>query len=820
MKVKQLINLFISFLLISSLASQNRAWKLLNTNDGLSSDIVQAIYVENDSAIWIGTSKGLCFYNGSQVLTYFIGGLSLAEQSIHEIEATGNTMWLRTNKGVTSYDGSNFVNYDTTSGLLSNDIKDISTDSQGNLWIGSSSGVSKFNGSIFTHYPNIGASVLGIDSADRVYALDPPLLLPSVNTVKIFNGSQWDTITANPNLNLATIQRLFKSEDGRLLAETGHSLFYEFNYPFTPQATQFAMPFSYPPSCLAVDGNTIWAGVNHGGSSLCFTEDSVMQFFNAGLTYINCLELAHNKLYVGTKQGLAYANKNARPLKLDNDFDLNEIGINIRADQGVFENSFGEVGFEVPKGSGLGAIYTSDFITIAKKGNWISNPGLASPGASPGPLNSNRLGFEWPYVVNVSQAEIDMHKSSYNQTGYQMPDGIKNWPANGDSTLNISLDLAPFKDANNNGCYDPQNGDYPIIKGKEALYWIKHSADPNLKLEYHYMLYGFNRQSDQDINQVVFLDFRIINRENARIDSLKTGYFVDWDLGNPADDYIGCDSLTNTFYIYDADTVGRGSTPQAPYGNNPPFVGAKFLSDSMTSFIRTFAPNGQTQINLHIHYVNLLNARWPNGTPLHYGGDGFLNSSTIPTSYMFSGNPYTQTGWTEANPGNGLAPFAPGDRRGIASIPYYSLNAGESKTISVALGFGRKDSVQSHLENFSEMQGVLATAKAVYDTISPKNPDYGSNYNCTLVGLPEVHGPQKVELSVFPNPSNGYTTLKSDQVLEELQVFSMSGKLLLQQRLRNKENTFNLSAFPEGIYLLRVLREDKKWESRKILLKR
>ena len=188
---------------------------------------------------------------------------------------------------------------------------------------------------------------------------------------------------------------------------------------------------------------------------------------------------------------------------------------------------------------------------------------------------------------------------------------------------------------------------------------------------------------------------------------------------------------------------------------------------------------------------------------------------------MFSGNPHMQTGWTEANPGNGQNPIAPGDRRGIASIPYYSLNAGESKTISVVLGFGQKDSVQSYLENFPEMQRILNHAKSVWDTISTISPDYGSNYNCTLVGLAENNSlKERAELSVYPNPSNGITRLKSKQALLELQVFNMSGKLVLQQRLKNKENSFNLSAFPDGMYLLRVLTEAQKWENHKLILER
>ncbi|MDB4082974.1 hypothetical protein N9502_01770 [Vicingaceae bacterium] len=104
-----------------------------------------------------------------------------------------------------------------------------------------------------------------------------------------------------------------------------------------------------------------------------------------------------------------------------------------------------------------------------------------------GPITTSG-GLTRVLIVRVTRQEVISHQANYNQIGYIMPEGIKNWPAFGDTTLGVSKDLAPFFDANNNGCYDPQNGDYPVIKGDEALYWINHPTNPNLKFEYHWMM--------------------------------------------------------------------------------------------------------------------------------------------------------------------------------------------------------------------------------------------------------------------------------------------------------------------------------------------
>jgi hypothetical protein len=185
---------------------------------------------------------------------------------------------------------------------------------------------------------------------------------------------------------------------------------------------------------------------------------------------------------------------------------------------------------------------------------------------------------------------------------------------------------------------------------------------------------------------------------------------------------------------------------------------------------------------------------------------------------MYTGNPYTQTGWTEANPGSGQSTNPPGDRRGLASIPFYSLNPGESKTISVAIGYGRKDSVQSHLENFPEMTRVLNHAKTVWDSINTPGSTYASNFNCTVVGLTEKQAMEESQLTVYPNPTSGVIKVDSEEKLEELQLINYRGQLVRSEKGQSYNATMNLRGLPQGVYILRVLIQNKNWEHRKLIL--
>ncbi|NCX95147.1 MAG: hypothetical protein EBX41_01835, partial [Chitinophagia bacterium] len=65
-------------------------------------------------------------------------------------------------------------------------------------------------------------------------------------------------------------------------------------------------------------------------------------------------------------------------------------------------------------------------------------------------------------------------------------DVINGWPAVGNSnvkgatgtnlTLNGSFTYAPFVDLNNNGSYEPENGEYPDIRGDQFIWWVCNDA--------------------------------------------------------------------------------------------------------------------------------------------------------------------------------------------------------------------------------------------------------------------------------------------------------------------------------------------------------
>ncbi|MCK3685947.1 alpha-amylase family glycosyl hydrolase [Maribellus sp. YY47] len=62
-------------------------------------------------------------------------------------------------------------------------------------------------------------------------------------------------------------------------------------------------------------------------------------------------------------------------------------------------------------------------------------------------------------------------------------------------------------------------------------------------------------------------------------------------------------------------------------------------------------------------------------------------------------------------------------------------------------------------------------------------------------------------LKVYPNPAQTSLFLSSEKEIEQIEIYSLTGKLMLKNEIRSKDREVNLNGLPSGIYLLRVIQE-------------
>jgi len=293
--------------------------------------------------------------------------------------------------------------------------------------------------------------------------------------------------------------------------------------------------------------------------------------------------------------------------------------------------------YEIPKGSRqtsmfsaalwIGGIDVNDQLKLAAL-RYRQGPNSGNPGSGndfwPGPLTidgtaaiSEAECAARDKLYAITRAEVDEYlawwdnKSAY--PGYQIPNSILEWPAHGDITQKQSYYLAPFFDRGGDGTYDPEDGDYPyydvsnelchsttqtkegeegivrgglladqVIKGDETLWWVFndkgniHSETQGTPIGLEIRAQAFGFATNDEINNMTFYSYEIINRSTYRLTGTYFSQWVDTDLGFATDDYVGCDVDRGLGYSYNGKPKD-GDGQFWAYGDQPPAIGVDFF---------------------------------------------------------------------------------------------------------------------------------------------------------------------------------------------------------------------------------------------------
>ncbi|MDQ7816700.1 MAG: T9SS type A sorting domain-containing protein [Melioribacteraceae bacterium] len=229
-----------------------------------------------------------------------------------------------------------------------------------------------------------------------------------------------------------------------------------------------------------------------------------------------------------------------------------------------------------------------------------------------------------------------------------------NWPAE---------EGAPYEDKNKNGIYEPEV-DIPGYPGSDQTIWFKANdndtalvkrwfgSDP-LGIEVEYTYWGY--KEDAPLGNTIFRKYRIKNTGGKEINEMYCSIQSDFDIGDPGDDFVGCDTSLALAFIYnrlDNDYI---------FNNTPPAVGFIYLNgrdiqnkkiplSSFNPFINLSPPFEFPASNSYeyggLFWYNLFQGKTINGNyyiiPDQYGGGN--------TKFPYAGDPITQTGWVDGNP--------------------------------------------------------------------------------------------------------------------------------------------------------------------------
>ena len=475
-------------------------------------------------------------------------------------------------------------------------------------------------------------------------------------------------------------------------------------------------------------------------------------------------------------------------------------------DEGAFFSQLqaGLAGYEIPKNSGLKTIFAGSYwigaqdvngnlyMSAAKYsagGNWSAFHGgpIADASAYGTMAYANAYGDA---IWKVSKQEILTHQANFQSPGYLVPTAIASWPGNGQANLGIASILAPFIDVNHNGLYEPALGDYPDIRGDEAVYIImndnSYQPDGNqLGIELHAMFYQYS--TGNYLNNTTFLNLRAINRSNKEYYNYRQALFLDFDIGNYSDDHVGCDPSNRLLYAYNGDDFDESDGGQIGYGANPPCQGVLCLSHPLESAgILTGSMDAGMNTSFDTTAWLLMNGQ---NSDSSYWMNPLTNTAT---QFLYDGNPNLPNTWSEVSSNN-----SPGDRRGMLCISEALFPQNSTVCSDYAFVYDRSGDRLNNVQQVINISGALLNS---YQS--------GGNYPCLSTAFNDLTDETLLpnQLVVHPNPSHGKIHLTWNNIqAEHLEIRTMHGALVYAESIENMNATdIDISELPRGIYFIQI----------------
>ena len=611
-------------------------------NDDIS--VVNDIYTDAN-VLWLATDSGVVKVTVQPESYQFF-----LDQRFTRIKKRGSIVYAATDtSGFFVYNGNTWQQFRRQDGLPSDTINDFDIASNGDVWIATEKGLSLYDGNSFTTYtPFINNQISAVATyGNRLYAGNKSFTEP----IKIRIGTNWLDAPSLPSVN-NRIVHLNTDGNARLYA-IGFSGIFRIDILNTWDTLSLS---------VGMDMSKNGTGVAfHNKKDLFITiplTDTIknpFEIFSGAIITALHSDSASNSFWCALRNDDITVL--GRYFKTDNEtyeeLSTNALTAGFSADGSFFKQSEGQVfrglsiqdeylvytnGSFLSGWQGTGATRSTTFHTFFHDAlpQWVIGPASNN-------RNSSSYFKKYNRVWKVTQAQIDDHIANYFRSNYQAHEVILNWPGNGDVQAGEEEFIAPFVDLNANGIYEPMLGEYPEIRGDQAIFMVSNTSggyapfnQQNLDLESRILAYAYD-SSNTPLHNTIFIHQQIVSKSRT-YGVLDQGLLQDFEIGDPFDDAVGADSARSMIYSFNGDLNDQG-----PFGNghgiNPPAIGLVTLSQPLDGAMSYNSSVFNLPINDNQIY-QLLQRKFPDGTPIRLdsiGGTGYApGSSNTITGFQFN----------------------------------------------------------------------------------------------------------------------------------------------------------------------------------------
>jgi hypothetical protein len=775
-------------------------WELFNRhNSGLPDNRIRCLAYDRNT-LYVGTPGGLSIYNSGEWFLLNAESMGIPSNDVLSVfHGEDSGFYIGTSLGLTVLDEfhSDWMYYDTGNSNISGDrVQALTVDESGTLWVGTSTGLSSLDETTWTNYP----STSGLDI---------------ISLANDAHGNIWIGSNGNHGLHLFKENVLYDYKDMGIYSLNENQ--------------------SVPSISVSPDG-LVFASVRSSDvSALLMVKEDISYLYDVRIQQA-FISLVDNEIYIsGFIPNNLYRFNRASTEMWDNFnyMHVNNIKTTISAagrlsfDGGLIR----DLNFEVPAGEGTHTLFSNNLWIGGMHGDGdqaqlhLAAERFLQIGSDykKGPLTPDHADFlahqeKWNKVWHLDKTVVEQHIENWETAGYTMDQQIADWPGNGDSLIGQSARIAPFFDRNNNSFYEPELGDYPIMRGDQAKFFVfndhlthTESGGNPLGLEVKGMLYGFNSTEIEALNNTLFMNYQITNKSSNTYRNVYLGTFSDFVLGFSTDNYIGCDTLLNSYYVYNGTAIDGNGSP-GTYGELPPAQAITFLNKPLTSFLsNNNSSGGMGEPQTAEQYYNLLQGFWKDGSPIVYGNSGYPQSAedTIVVKHHYPGDISDPEAWHEFTANYG-GPNVPDDKQGIGTVEIGTINPGESICFDLAFVYTRDMENSWPTGSVNKLKQEIADIREFFNTnISNACEDF-------IMNVEENHiEASDNTLLIYPNPSSTSVTIayKATTKSAFYEIYNTTGVLLIRGRIQQME-TVSLAGYPDGLYFIKVTDGQKHLQSK------
>lgn len=452
----------------------------------------------------------------------------------------------------------------------------------------------------------------------------------------------------------------------------------------------------------------------------------------------------------------------------------------------------------------------------------------------PGVLDENGLpqpgGDRVTGIYRVTAAEIAAHEADFADNGVidNPQPSVFGWPAqgnwyfsqyhNGEELPFNTRNLAGYNDNNLDGSYDPSRGDYPSVEVRgcarnivpaEMLWFSSHDAGfphtqsgmNDIRMEVQCQAFAFNCTEDTPLHDAVFICYKLIYLGTERLDSAYIGLFNDFDIGNPADDFFGCDPSRALVFGYNGDNLDEGG-----YGADIPALGVKMLRGPLNTFgeeilMKHVIGFNATALSQPVEYYRLLSGSQIDGTPVPNGG------------IQYPGNPNDPATDSEVSAGN-----TPGQRYVLTSYGPFTLLPGAVNEF-IAAYFYTQQPGATPLQNVQAMYTRADVIGTFFENCFKSSDQIVCN---PIVDAPVLPAPA-AGLKIYPNPAAQNFSIESEKTgIKRVQLTDLTGRVTFNQHLIGATVQLNVpvAALPNGMYLAEIWLDNGALAWEKVIVSR